>query len=249
MQFDVNYTLSKSLGTSVQGSTAPGFYGGRGNSAPGFYTLRNKGLNYFPSSFDVRNVLHASGTYDFPFGHGKRFLNQSKIANATVGGWTVGTIITWQGGEPHLLTGGSSTVNGNDSGITLTGVTASQLQKQIHPRHVDGESYVSLFDPKFIQASGQANTAYISPAATAGQFGRLLWLHDPSNLFTDMALTKVVPIRDSLHLKVQGVFLNAFNHTAWSGMDTGVQDTAFGTTSSVSGNGARQIEIRANLQF
>jgi hypothetical protein len=64
-----------------------------------------------------------------------------------------------------------------------------------------------------------------------------------------MALTKVVPIKDSLHLKVQGVFLNAFNHVAWSGMDTGVQDATFGTTSTLSGNGPRQIELRANLQF
>ena len=71
MQFDVNYTLSKGLGTSVQGSTAPGYYGGRSNSAGGFITLRNQGLNYFPSAFDVRHVMHGSGTYDFPFGHGR----------------------------------------------------------------------------------------------------------------------------------------------------------------------------------
>ncbi len=39
MQFDVNYTFSKGLGTTVQGSTAPGYYGGRNNSAGGFITL------------------------------------------------------------------------------------------------------------------------------------------------------------------------------------------------------------------
>jgi hypothetical protein len=248
LQFDANYTYSKSLGTSVQGSTAPGYYGGRGNSAPGFYTLRNKGMNYFPSAFDVRNVFHASGTYDFPFGHGKAFLNRSKIANAVVGGWTIGSIVTWASGEPHLFTGGTSTVNGNDSGIALTGVTPSELQKQLHPRFIPGKPYVSLFDPKYInQASGQANTAYISPASTPGQFGRLLWLHDPSNFNTDISLTKLIPIESSINLKVQGVFLNAFNHVSWFGMDTGVQDGTFGSTSGTSG--ARQVEIRANLQF
>jgi hypothetical protein len=257
MQFDANYTLSKSLGTSVQGSIAPGYYGGRGNSAPGFYTLRNQGLNYFPSAFDVRHVLHVSGTYDFPFGHGKQFFNRSKIANATIGGWTIGTIITWQSGEPHLLTGGTETFNGSDSGVTLTGVTPAQLQHQIHARRVPGSPYVSLFDPKYInQVNGQANNAYISPASTPGQFGRLLWLHDPTNFNTDMALTKLVPIHEALNLKVQGVFLNAFNHVSWVGMDTGVQDSTFGTTSttyeagSLSTNGGgREIEIRANLQF
>ncbi len=86
IQFDANYTFSKSLGTSVQGSTAPGYYGGRTNSAPGFYTLRDTGLNYFPSAFDVRNVFHASGTYDFPFGRGKHYLNQEQGCRLG-GGW------------------------------------------------------------------------------------------------------------------------------------------------------------------
>lgn len=248
MQFNANYTYSKSLGTSVQGSTAPGYYPGRKNSAPGFYTLRNKGLNYFPSAFDVRNVFHASGTYDFPFGHGKAFLNRNRIVDTVVGGWTIGSIVTWAGGEPHLFTGGTSTVNGNDSGVTLTGVTASQLQKQLHPRFIPGKPYVSLFDPKYInQSNGQANNAYISPASTPGQFGSLLWLHDPSNFNTDISLTKLILIKSSISLKVQGVFLNAFNHVAWYGMDTGVQDGTFGTTSTTSG--PRQIELRANLQF
>ena len=249
MQFDANYTLSKSLGTSVQGSTAPGYYGGRSNSAPGFYTLRNQGLNYFPSAFDVRNVLHVSGTYDFPFGHGKKFFNQNKIANTAIGGWTIGTIITWESGEPHLFTGGTSTFNQNDAGITLIGVTPSQLQHQIYPRRVPGKPYVSLFDPKYInQVNGQANSAYIQPESTPGQIGRLLWLHDPSNFNTDLALTKLVPIHEAFNLKVQGVFLNAFNHVSWAGMDTGVQDGTFGTTSALA-YGPRQIEIRANLQF
>ncbi len=248
MQFDANYTYAKSLGTSVQGSTAPGYYSGRSNSAPGFYTLRNKALNYFPSAFDVRNVFHASGTYDFPFGHGKALLNKSRVADAVVGGWTLGTIVTWQSGEPHLFTGGTKTVNGNDSGITLTGVTAQQLQKQLHPRTIPGKQYVSLFDPKYLTASGEANPAYIAPASTPGQFGSLLWLHDPRNFNTDLSLNKLIPIREAVHFKVQAVFLNVFNHVSWTGIDTGAQDSTFGTTSSLAFT-PRQIELRGNLEF
>ena len=249
MQFDVNYTLAKSLGTSVQGSTAPGYYGGRGNSAPGFFTLRNLGLNYFPSAFDVRHVLHASGTYDLPFGRGKQFFNQNAVASAIIGGWTLGTIVTWQSGEPHLLTGGTSPFNGNDGGITLNNVTPSQLQHQMHARRVPGKPYVSLFDPKFTnQVNGQANSAYITPNYTPGTIGRLLWLHDPSNFNTDMSLTKAIPVHNEINLRLQGVFLNAFNHVSWTGIDTAVQSSTFGTTSTLY-NGPRQIEVRANLQF
>jgi hypothetical protein len=249
MQFDVNYTFSKGLGTTVQGSTAPGYYGGRSNSAGGFITLRNEGLNYFPSAFDVRHVMHASGTYDFPFGHGRQFFNQNPIANSVLGGWTVGTIVTWESGEPHLLSGGTSTVNGSSSGIVLTGVTPSQLQHSIHARTVPGKAYVQLFDPKYIGANGEANPAYITYQSTPGQFGRFLWLHDPTNFNTDLALTKRVPIYREINLKLQANFLNAFNHVSWTGMQASVQSTTFGTTSTVFGAGARQIELQANVQF
>ena len=254
MQFDANYTLGHSLENNVQGSTAPGYYGGggnsaSGNSAPGFYTLRNKHLNYFPSSFDIRHVFHLSGTYDLPFGHGQPFFNQNRLVNTVIGGWTIGTILTYQSGDPHLFTGGTNTVNQNDSGISLTGVTVSQLQKQIKVRPGPaGSGLVSLFDPKYYSASGQANTQYISPNFSAGHFGTLMWLHDPKWINTDMAITKVIPIYREMNLTVQGEFLNAFNHVAWAGMDTGVQDGTFGTTSATA-NGPRNIEIRGNFRF
>jgi len=259
MEFDANYTLAHSLGTSVQGSTAPGYYGGggngsggngsAGNSAPGYYTLRNKHLNYFPSSFDVRQVFHLSGTYDLPFGHGQPLFSGNQIANTVIGGWTVGVILTRETGDPHLFTGGTSTVNQNDSGISLTGITASQLQKQIAVRpSLSGSGRVSLFDPKFLSSAGQSNTQYISPQFTAGAFGALMWLHDPKWITTDMAVTKVIPLHKEMNFTIQGEFINAFNHVAWAGMDTGVQDTTFGTTNTAA-NGPRNIEIRGNFRF
>jgi len=259
MQFNVNYTLAHSLENNVQGSTAPGFYGGGGNSgannsAGSYYTLRNRHLNYFPSAFDIRHVLHVSGTYDLPFGHNRPFFNQNRLANSVIGGWTIGTILTYQGGNPYLFTGGTtgvnqSTVNQNDSGITLTGVTVSQLQKQIHIRRsAAGSGRVSLFDPKYLSSDGRANTQYISPNFTAGQFGTLMWLHAPKWITTDMAVTKEIPIFRELNFTFQGEFINVFNHTAWSGMDTAVQDPTFGTTNATA-NSPRNIEFRGNFRF
>lgn len=249
MQFNANYTYAKSLGTSVQGSTAPGIYGGQGNSAPGFYTLRNKRLNYFPSAFDIRNVLHVSGTYDLPFGRNRQFFSHTnRVVDSVIGGWTLGTIITYQSGDPHLFNGGTETTNTSDSGISLIGVTPAQLQKQIHIRPSNGHPWVNLFDPKYYTGAGQANNAYISPNFNAGTFAYLLWLHDPKWINTDAALTKVVPVYKSMNLTLQAEFLNVFNHTAWNGMDTGVQDTTFGTTSTTA-NSPRNIELRGNFRF
>jgi hypothetical protein len=259
MQFNANYTWAHSLDNNVQGSTAPGFYGGggngaggngnAGNSAPGYYTLRNKHLNYFPSSFDIRQAFHVSGTYDLPFGHGQPYLSGIRFADPVIGGWTFGVILTRETGDPHLFTGGTNTVNQNDSGIALTGVSVSQLQSQIRVRaSAAGSGRVSLFDPKYLSGQGQANSQYISPQFTAGQFGTLMWLHDPKWINTDLAITKVIPLYREMNFTLQAEFLNAFNHVAWSGADTGVQDNTFGTT-NLTANGPRNIEIRGNFRF
>jgi hypothetical protein len=259
MQFDANYTFAHSLENNVQGSTAPGYYGGggngaggngnAGNSAGGYYTLRDRHLNYFPSSFDIRQVFHLSGTYDLPFGHSQPFFAGNRIANTVIGGWTIGTILTRETGDPHLFTGGTETFNQSDSGISLKGVTVSQLQKRIGVRpSAVGSGRVNLFGSQYYSSVGQANTQYISPQFSAGQFGTLMWLHDPKWISTDMAITKVIPLHREMNFSIQAEFINAFNHVAWAGMDTGVQDTTFGTTSSTA-NGPRNIEIRGNFRF
>lgn len=264
MQFDLNYTFSHTLSLNQARSIAPGFY-----SNPAYYTLRNKHLAYGPSPYDVRHVFHASGTYDFPFGRGRAFLNQSRVANAAVGGWTLGTILSYQSGPPIQFFGQTSTVNVNDSGIVLTGVTPSQLQSAIGIYRIPGQPRVAYINPKYISSEGQANNRYISPEFTAGQFGRILYLHGPKFITTDMALTKVIPIHGAVTFSLQGEFLNVFNHPAWSvgsqgissvypypTADSGVQDNTFGTiygTGLATGNSIatqpRNIELRANLRF
>jgi hypothetical protein len=254
VQFDVNYTFSHSLDNNIQGSTSPGAYAGggnngSGNSAPGYYTLRDKHLNYFPSSFDIRHVVHASGIYELPFGHDQPFFNQNRVANSIIGGWTLGTIIDWQGGDPHLFNGGFGTFNQNDGGLALSGVSVSQLQHQIGIRPGPaGKPWKTLFDPKYLSAAGQANSSYIGPNTTPGTIGTLMWLHDPKWINTDMSVNKLIPIHERLNFTLQGEFFNVFNHVAWAGMDTGVQDYTFGTTNGAA-NGPRNIELRGNFTF
>jgi len=265
MQFDANYTFSHSLDNNVQGDITPGYYGGTGNqqplgtytngpgassnAAPGFYTLRDQHLNYFPSAYDMRHVLHVSGIYDLPFGHGQPLFSQNRVANTIIGGWTIGTILSYESGEPYLFTGGTETFNQNDGGITLNGISYSTLKHAVGVYHAaPGDAWVDLLPSKYISASGQANTQYISPNFTPGTIGTLLWLHGPKWINTDMALTKIIPIHEQMNFQLQGEFLNAFNHPAWTYMDSGVQDYTFGTTSQTV-NYPRNVEVRGTFNF
>jgi Carboxypeptidase regulatory-like domain len=242
MQFNVNYTLAKSLGIAAQNGIQ-----GQGNNI--YYTQRDFRLNYGPSLFDIRHVVHASGTYDLPFGSGRQFLNNNKTMNYIAGGWNVGTILLIQSGNPGQLSGGFSTVNNGDSGVVLNGVTVADLQNSIEVRRT-GNPWVQLFDPKFIAADGSGQTAAISRANTAGVWGYRPYIYGPSWYNIDLSVNKTVPIREAMRLVVQGEFLNVTNHPTFGLGTLGITSTSFGQLAS--GNSfsqARRIEFRANFEF
>ena len=255
MQFDVNYTWSHTLGINTQNSWTGVF---------NQFSLRNLRQSYAPLPFDIRHSVHVNGTYDLPFGVGKQFLNQSGLLDQVVGGWSIGTVVTLQTGEPFELLGspylnsvGSnlSTLNDfADSGVTLNGVTVSQLQSSVSVYHVAGQPFVDLINPKYIGSAG-ANPTYITSNTVPGTIGAIPYIHGPRYFNQDIAITKAIPITERLRFTFQGEFLNAFNHPNF-GLTAGANVTSnnFGTAGPVfvSGSptdGARAIELRANFEF
>jgi hypothetical protein len=256
LQFDANYTWSHTLALE-----SPNSWTGSFNA----FTLRDLRRGYGPGPFDIRNVVHANGTYDLPFGQGRPYLNHSKALNAAVGGFTLGTIATVQTGAPVMLAGQYLTYNDYaDSGVQLTGVTRSQLQSAIGLREDTGAPYVNLINPKYLASTtgGGANSNYVAPNITPGTFGQIVYLHGPHQFFQDMELTKRFPIHEAMNFNLQGAFINVWNHPAWgssglgggyaagypSSFDNGIQDFNFGEEYGPS-NGARVIEMRGNFVF
>jgi hypothetical protein len=154
--------------------------------------------------------------------------------------------------------GGWNTTNGpeylptgyryGDGGVTLTGVTQSQLQKSVGVYHT-GLPFADALNPQYLYSptGGGANTNFINPNTTPGIFGNHPWLYGPRSFNQDMAITKSIPIRENVRFTLQGEFLNAWNHPTWGYLDTGVQDYAFGE--EYINNGPRNIELRANIEF
>jgi Carboxypeptidase regulatory-like domain len=255
LEYDANYTWSHSLGVASNNQWT---------GALNEFTLRNLRKSYSPTLFDIRNVFHAHGTYDLPIGKGRQFLSQNAIVDKVVGGITVGTIVTYQSGEPAQLTGGYATYNDyGDGGIKLTGVTASQLQKAVGVYRVPGASYVDLINPKYLTnpTGGGANTQYITPNTTPGAIGQVIYLHGPRQFYQDLSLTKNVPIHESLRFQLQASFMNVWNHpvfgdgTGGGAFNSGVQNYGFGLGSPTNNNSGetpgfgRTIELRGNFDF
>jgi hypothetical protein len=263
LQFDANYTWSHTLGVATQNN-----WQGQG----AVFSVRDMRLSYGPTLFDLRHVVHINGTYDLPFGRGKQFANHGGVVDHIIGGWTLGTIFTFQTGAPFLLFGGTNTFNDyGDGGVILNGVTASQLQSSIGRYSIPGTTTVAFINPKYLASptGGGANPTYIVPNNIPGTFGQQVWLHGPHNTFDDVSISKHFPITERFRFTLQAEMLNAFNHPTFStGATNGcpqcgvsynfnaIQSGSFGilggplnTYPNSPNGGARAIELRGNFEF
>jgi hypothetical protein len=257
MQFDVNYTWSHTLGLqpeNYQGSAAAWL------GAVNVFSIRNLRQSYGPTNFDLRHVIHASGTFDLPVGHGKALLNRTGMIDKFVGGWTLGTIFTFETGFPFQLFGGYNTFNDYaDGGLNFSGVTVSQLQHAVGVFNAPGPFKYMINPAVFGSGSGTCNSVLkgVCQNTTPGTFGGNPWLYGPHLWNDDLSLSKVVPFGEKVRFSLQAEFLNVFNHPNWGNSGNFVNSSGFGTTgvlnftnvpSSIN-NGARVIELRANISF
>lgn len=102
LQFDVNYTLSKSMdmGSQVERGSGFGNFSNGGNT--GFLINSfDPELNYGISDFDVRHQVNTNWLAELPFGHGKRFGDGvGSFMNQLIGDWSVAGLMRWTSGFP-----------------------------------------------------------------------------------------------------------------------------------------------------
>jgi hypothetical protein len=239
MQFQVNYSYSKSLANGATNSTSS-------SSQP--YTFRDIAMNKEPDGYDIRNAFKANYIYELPFGPGRHYLSDvsNKVFKKALEGWQVAGVARLQSGTPLSWTG-FDTVNGNNSGVVLHNITQKQLQGMIQinktqnpvsgipqvyylptPPATSGPNSVALTssnNTNFITntqaAFGQNNLTpaqvdpsapYIGPPA-AGQWGCECYFYLPWQRHFDVSLIKVTHLRESVTLEFRAQALNVLNLT------------------------------------
>jgi carboxypeptidase family protein len=220
-----------------------------------FTTLRDRRLDYGPSTFDIRHVVQAFGTYDLPLGQGRRFALKNSVVNGLLGGWTVGSIFRMQSGLPFKLSSGRMTVNQSDSGVVLNGVAAAELQEMVGVFRSGPDIF--FLDPKLVGSDGRASNSFLSAPVTAGQFGAFVYLHGPKYVSTDLSLAKAMPIvKERLRMEIRAEMVNAFNHPIFE-VPTGgtfgvtpvsITATSFGRTTTAT-TVPRQVQFRVRFTF
>ncbi|HXW56930.1 MAG TPA: carboxypeptidase-like regulatory domain-containing protein [Candidatus Cybelea sp.] len=199
-----------------------------------FYTLRDPALNHVPSPYDLRHTFNTFFTYALPFGPGHALTSNNGLLNRVIGGWTLGSIFSWQIGRNFKLAGGQDTYNWfdsynvnnylgyppdpNDSGVVLNGVSVAQLQSQVgvHPSPTITDNGVQIPNPT-IQALGLPSSLFgpggaVQPESTPGELGQIVFLHGPMFVNTNFSLTKHIPIWERVGMDIHAEFINLFNH-------------------------------------
>jgi hypothetical protein len=124
LQFDFNYTFSKSLDEGSDAERVPEF----GGLSAVINTWDPKQLRG-PSDFDARHQINANWVYDLPFGRSKRFGNGwNRFTDSVLGGWQASGIYRWTSGFPFSIpAGGTWNTNFQLSGnAVVTGAAPKQ---------------------------------------------------------------------------------------------------------------------------
>ena len=108
VQFDFNYTYSKSMDISSDAERI-GFNGGLSSGLGGVINTWNPGLQRGISDFDTTHQVNANWIVQLPFGKGKRFgANDGKLLDALIGGWELAGLTRWTSGFPVNISNGAT---------------------------------------------------------------------------------------------------------------------------------------------
>src|SRR5437016_6602133 len=166
-----------------------------------------------------------------PICRGKSLKTGNSIVDNIIGGWTVENIITAQTGRNFKLAGGVNTFNywdgptpandngtpagilnyvpnENDSGVTLNGISVSQLQSKVGVYMTGNPNVPVSILPQSLFGPG----GVIQPSSTPGQLGSIVFLKGPRLFNTDISIIKAIPITEHVRMNIYAEMLNAFNH-------------------------------------
>jgi hypothetical protein len=206
LEFDVNYTFSKSLDENsnaervneYENGTGAGSASGVAYSGQVINSWDTKGL-YGPSDYDATHQINTNWVYDFPLGRGKQFGAQwNKAEDALLGGWQTSGLIRWTTGYPFSISTYAFATNYEQDGrAVLLGAapqTGVSIQNGVPNVFKEGPAAVNAFRFAYPGESGQRNN-----------------LRGPGYFGVDMSLAKSWKLAESQALRFSWDVFNVTN--------------------------------------
>jgi hypothetical protein len=218
----------------------------RNTASTDTYNLK---LDYGPTALNTPNIFIANYVYDLPF-----FARQQGLLGHALGGWEVSGITTAESGQATNVTQAEDpfacTVNANGIGCAPGSAPGT------YPRGI------GIIDPDYDALPRPDQIAPVHLTKTLGQWfttssftqavghfgsessGNFL---GPGYQNWDIAAVKNVDFLERYKFQFRGEFFNAFNHTNFAGVDTGLNDGSFGQVTST--HNPRNVQLGAKLYF
>ncbi len=224
MSFLTSYTYSKSIDN---GSAAL-------SDAQVHQDRTNRRAERSLSAFDARNRLSFSGTYELPFGQGKKYFgNTTSLARYLATGWQVNAIAQFQSGLPF-----SPTVTGD---VAQTGGQSLQRPNRLANGNLPVDQRTA---DKWFDTSAFA----IQTAGTFGNAGRnTLAANGTKNVDLSIFKNNYFGHERRFNLQYRAELFNLLNDTNFAAPAAVLNGPRFGVISST--GPAREIQFALKLLF
>lgn len=212
LEFDLNYTYSKSLDMGSNAERINEFEGfGLGSQIiNSWFPKQNRAI----SDFDTTHIVNANWVYDLPFGHGKRFGASMKgFANAVLGGWTVSGLWRWSTGYPFTIFSPEWATNFQLESPVVPVSNARPKTGSFIVAQANGGTGPNVFkDSGITDASTNPNAAInLYRQEFPGEQGQRNGLRGPGTFNIDTGLHKSWQVRESQSVKFSWEMFNVTN--------------------------------------
>jgi Carboxypeptidase regulatory-like domain len=203
VQFDFNYTYSKSLDTGSDAERVPTF----GGISGAIVNTWAPNQLFGPSDFDIRHSINSNWLADLPFGKGKRFgSNWNRAVDTVIGGWQVTGLLRWSTGLPFSV----SNAFPGGTGPFPTDFQLPGNATLIGAKPSTGLAADKNGDPNvFTQGGATAGSAFRFDFA--GESGQRNILRGQGFFGTDAGVNKTFRITERQSLRFSAYAFNLFN--------------------------------------
>ena len=171
-----------------------------------------------------------AGTWELPFGTGRKWLQTKNIASSVLGGWDFSGIMVFQTGLPFTVTAPGSPTN------TGRGGRADVVSGQ--PLYPENQTISQWFNP----------AAFTTPAAFNWGNASRNMLRGPGRTNVDLTLAKRFRLGQQRELTFRTEVFNAFNTPQFALPASGVGSGNVATITSTA-RAARQIQLALRMTF
>ena len=233
VQFDFNYTFSKSIDLASDAQRIQGTTGGLGGQVINVWDPnQHRGV----SDFDTTHQFNANWIAELPFGRGKMLgRNSGQLMDAVIGGWQLSGVARWTSGFPVSVSNGANwPTNWELSGFAQT------IGKPVTHKTVAPDGSVNLFaDPAGANGIGAFRPLF------PGESGQRNTLRGDGFAGLDLGLSKLWHVRESQVIRFRWEVFNVLNLNRFN-----VQSLSLSlTNASTFGNYSRLLTSPRVMQF